>query len=229
MKANIGCGPNMFPVWWNSDRVDMGDYLEQLRSVQDFTGWPEHQVNLANHVKAGRVGYTVHDLRDGFSGIETGSLDAIYLGQMIEHLSCVHEAPKFLAECLRMLKPGAPIRITTPDLDILVDAYNEGTLERFASEQPAFYAGAPPGAQFSFLVFGASGENCTRENFEGHFVCYTREHMRMMLEQIGFVDVRFDGEPDPALPGWIHMRSAQFTECVDAGMSHSFGCEARKP
>lgn len=216
MKLNIACGPNCFPGWVNLDLVDMTDYLGTLREVSDFTGWPPEQVKLAEQVKAGLVTCAVRDLRKGFPDVPDNSAEAIYVGQAIEHLSCIHEAPKFLAECLRMLKPGAPIRITTPDLDILIDAYRDGTLERFASEQPAFYAGAPAGAQFSFLAFGASGENCTRENYQGHFVAFTREHMQMMLEQLGFRSVTFD------------RKSEEFAECVDAGMSHSFGCEARK-
>lgn len=217
MKLNIACGPNAFPGWTNIDRVDMSGYIETLRSVTDFTGWPEAQAKLAARVKEGLVTCEVHDLRKGFPDIPDESVDAIYFGQAIEHLNPLYEAPQFLRECLRMLKPGAQIRITTPDFDMLLDAYLADRMGDFAHEQPAFYADSPKSAQFSYLAFGACGPECTFDRYEGHFCLYSREHMTLLLEQVGFCDVSFD------------RKSPEFAECVDAGMSHSMAVEARKP
>lgn len=217
MKLNIGSGPNMFPGWSNLDRVDMSGYLAMLRATTDLTGWPEAQQQMAEHCKRGDVTCQVKDLREGFAEYADGSIDAIYFGQVIEHMNVLRETVAFLGECWRMLKPGGRIRITTPDLDVLLLAYHEGRMDEFAEEQPAFYTTVPPDSQLSFLMFGAAGPECTRENYEGHFHLYGQRSMRGMLEAIGFRDVTFD------------RKSPVFAECVDYGMSHSMGVEAVKP
>ena len=45
---------------------------------------------------------------------ESRSLDAIYGYHVLEHLD-LHEARRFLAECLRVLAPGGWLRVSTPD------------------------------------------------------------------------------------------------------------------
>lgn len=216
IRLNLGCGPNMFPNWVNSDRVDMSGYLETLRTSGDISTWPEHQQKIAAHARNSEVSCIVWDIRNG-TGHPDATVDAIYLGQMIEHMNPVHEAPQFLSDCWRSLKSGGRIRITTPDLDMLLEAYLDNNMMRFEAEQPAFYMQVTPDAQLSFLMFGATGPQCTRDNYEGHFMCYGRKAMKALLEAIGFVSVDFEVESDI------------FAECVDVGASHSMFVEAVKP
>lgn len=42
-----------------------------------------------------------------------GSFDAVLLSEVVEHL---HETPELLRECLRVLRPGGYVLITTPNL-----------------------------------------------------------------------------------------------------------------
>lgn len=217
MKLNIGCGPNLFPGWTNLDRVDMNPYLATLRDTEDLTGWPEHQQQAANNAKRGDVTCAVKDLREGFAEYASGSVDAIYFGQAIEHCHPIREVPHFLGECWRMLKSGGRIRITTPDLDVLLLAYHEGRMDEFAEEQPAFYITVPPDSQLAFLMFGAAGPTSDRDNYEGHQHLYGQASMRGLLAAVGFTDITFSG------------KSEVFADCVDFGMSHSMGVEAVKP
>lgn len=216
IRLNIGCATNMFPGWVNSDMVDMSSYLQTLRNAGDIDTWPEHQKKIAAHARDGRVSCVVHDIRNGLPYAD-GTVDAIYLGQIIEHWNPVHETPRFLSDCWRVLKSGGRIRITTPDLDRLLEAYMAGEMDRFKDEQPEFYMKVTPDAQLSFLMFGATGPNCTRDNYEGHFMCYGMRAMSSLLEAIGFIDVIFDEKSDI------------FAECVDVGESHSMFVEAVKP
>lgn len=216
IRLNLGCGPNMFPGWLNSDRVDMSGYLDTLRNAGDISTWPKHQQEIAHHARNADVSCSVWDIRNG-TGHPDNSVDAIYLGQMVEHMNPVQELPKFLGDCWRTLKPGGCIRITTPDLGLLLAAYNAGAMDQFKDEQPDYYMTVPPGAQLSFLMFGATGPNCTRDNYEGHFMCWDRDSMRGLLTGIGFNDVQFD------------VKSGIFAECVDVGESHSMFVEAVKP
>ena len=62
-----------------------------------------------------------HDLRKGIP-FEDNSVDAVYHSHVLEHID--REAvPGFLAEILRVLKPGGIHRIVVPDLESQARAY----------------------------------------------------------------------------------------------------------
>ena len=221
MKVNLCCGPNMFPGWLNVDGSDMErEYLRHLRDAPDGFVWPEPQRELAAWVKSGKpLDFMVHDVRKGLPWPDN-SADAIYIGQAIEHFNRRTEAPKLLKECRRVLERHGVIKLTTPDLDVLVSAYAQDNgmihdLDYFASEQPAFYADALPEDQLAYLLFGATGPACTQQNYEGHFHCYTERSLGQLLLECGF-ELRGDKFPE-------------FSQCRDCGMSHSFAIEAVKP
>ena len=47
---------------------------------------------------------------------KTNRLDLVYHSQVLEHIS-KDPAPAFLAECMRVLKPGGTLRVVVPDLE----------------------------------------------------------------------------------------------------------------
>ncbi len=219
IRLNIACGANIFPGWVNIDRVDVEEaYLKHLRGhgQLQLEGWPEGQRKLAVALDAGQVQFEQHDLRRGFPHYADGTVDAIYLGQMIEHLNRRTEVEPFLKECFRMLQSGGYLRLTTPDVRLIMYQWERRELGQFASEQPAFFAEAENDDQLSYLLFGASGPDCTRENYEGHFHAYSTVGMRALLTSVGF--------KARDLP-----TGNTFTEVVDMGMSHSFGMTVEKP
>jgi predicted SAM-dependent methyltransferase len=220
IRLNIACATNVFPDWWNLDRVDFEDaYLRHLRGLNpdQILSWAPGQRELVHWLNEGRIKFKVKDLREGFAEFPDGSVDAVYLGQMAEHLHPHTELPKFLAECHRMLKPGGRVRITTPDMKRILQAYNEGRMGEFAAEQPDWFAAASPEAQLSFLLFGASGDDCTRESYDGHFHCWTVDDLCSLLVSVGFAEASEYREP-----------TAVFADCRDFGLSHSMALEARK-
>ena len=217
LKLNLACATNMFPGWVNLDLFDMSGYLQTLRTTGDISTWPEHQQKIAAHARDNRVTCGVWDLGQGLPQYADGTADAIYSGQFLEHIHALNGAPAFLSECWRVLKPGAALKLTTPDLDMLIDAYKSGEMDKFQTEQPDYYMKVTPDAQLSFLLFGATGPNCLRSNFEGHWHIYGRRNMTALLDVIGFTDIRYDGF-DPI-----------FDETVDCGMTHSMAVQARKP
>jgi SAM-dependent methyltransferase len=226
-KLNIGCGPNVFyqPGWINYDCVDMAPYIQGLKTYGGSTdAFSKNQQRILKHLKSGGdVEFKQHDFMDGLAMHEDNSVDGIYLGQVIEHLNRVYEVPKFLAECRRIMKPGAVIRITTPDLNVLITTYLAGKMSTFAAEQPDFYYDADPLSQLAYIMYGASGPDCTRYNYEGHMFLYTSHSMAAALEQAGFVPP-FDFYWQAG-----KSRDASFeSEIVDEGMSHSFVSEATK-
>ncbi len=62
--------------------------------------------------------------RDAARGIpfRAGAFDAVYHSHMLEHLPR-QAVPGFLADCLRVLKPGGVLRVAVPDLEGAARAY----------------------------------------------------------------------------------------------------------
>jgi len=225
VRLNIACGPNVFPSekWINYDREDMRGYFSDLKRFISFVGMPEHQVKLTKYLQGGgKIDFHIKDVRVGFKEEHgDGTVDAIYLGQMIEHLNPIYEAPTLIAECKRMLRPGGVLKITTPDLDLLINAYKNGEMGKFVNEQPAFYKDADQSAQLAMLMYGACGQHCTWDNYEGHMFLYTKESMTNLLVKGGFkAPFTFYSE------GGMSKDRIMAEEGVDAGMSHSLAVEA---
>jgi predicted SAM-dependent methyltransferase len=62
------------------------------------------------------------------------SIDAIYSEHFIEHITR-EDAVAFLARCRRLLKPGATMRVTTPDLRWIVAMYIAGEVDHWRDVQ----------------------------------------------------------------------------------------------
>lgn len=224
VKLNIGSGPNIFPFsgWINYDREDLSKYFTYIKNAP-LTGMPQHQQDVSTYLKnGGHFDFRVQDLRSGFPQHADNSVDLIYLGQTIEHLNPIYEVPSLLKECYRVLKTGGVLRITTPDLDLLIDAYKNNKMDQFAGEQPDFYKQADPSSQLAYIMYGACGPNCTWNNYEGHMFLFTRQSMSDSLKKASFKDIAFYTET-----GTSHNETMK-KEAVDAGMSHSFITEAVK-
>lgn len=223
-KLNIGSGPNVFPFtgWINYDREDITQYLDYIKKAP-LDGMPIRQQQLANYLKSGGlIDFKVQDLNNKFPQHSNNSVEAIYLGQMIEHLNPLYEVPAFLLECHRMLKIGGVLRITTPDLDLLIQAYLHNQMDKFVKEQPEFYKQADPGSQLAYIMYGSAGPNCRWNNYEGHFFLYTQKSMTTALQKAGFKNIEFYYEPGKSKD------LVMAKEAIDEGLSHSFIVEAVK-
>ncbi len=227
MKLNIASATNIFPFpgWLNTDRVDQRDYLRIMR--EEYAGpniatLPESQRRLAEFLQSGGAcEFKQHDLRDGFGWVPDASVECIYLGQIVEHLQATVALPRLLKECQRMLEPGGVVRITTPDLERLLNAYLNGRMMQFAPEQPDVYACSDSATQLSFLMFGALGEDNAHDRYDGHMHCWTVPSLARVLRECGFARV----EEKLGRASWS---AAMATECEDRGMTHSLAIEGMK-
>ncbi len=223
VKLNIGCGPNMFPYdgWTNYDHVDFKSFIDWIKSNPSDS--KKHIQDLVGYVKSGGELTTIkHDINNAFFQHEDSSVDLIYAGQVIEHLNPIYQAPKFIKECHRMLKSNGVLRMTTPDLDLLIKAYINGEMDKFAIEQPSFYKDHDPSGQLAMLMFGACGEKCTTSNYEGHMFLYTKDSMTKLLKDAGFGNVVFYEKSGESV------NEVMQKEAVDQGMTHSFCVEGVK-
>lgn len=221
LKVNVASGPMLFAGWVNLDHVDMASYAQFLLHT-GTAGLPEHQAALARRAQAvGQLDFQVCDLRKGLP-FPNDSVDFVYFGQAIEHLNPLYEVPPFLAECRRVLRPGGMVRISTPDLDLILASYLKGDMLEFAVEQPQPYRDARSKAlRLAYLLFGSLGPHSTNDHYEGHHMVYNQASMTEVLEAAGFINVAFF--PPGETP------NAAFKECIDTGVTHSLYAEAAKP
>ena len=63
-----------------------------------------------------------HNLRKGPMPIKDATVDALYCSHVIEHLFDWYIS-FVLSDFHRVLKPGQPIRIVVPDMDLAIDQY----------------------------------------------------------------------------------------------------------
>lgn len=141
-------------------------------------GWLN--VDLLPHTSS-IVGF---NLRTGMPFLENESIDLIYHEHFFEHLDR-RSARRLLADCRRVMKPGAWMRISMPDLDRMVRRYLSG----WADDEGEFreYRHALYGDQ----LLDTPGEmlNLSMRGFEHEFV-YGEKDIVRMLELNGFRNVR---------------------------------------
>lgn len=152
----------------------------------------------------------VHNLRKGIPA-ESDSVDAVYHSHVFEHID--REAiPGFLAEVLRVLRPGGVQRIVVPDLETLVRDYlgslDSGRPEHDMAVSDIFLqctrreaAGTslqpPVRRRIENLLLGSA-----RRRGETHQWMWDRRNLQEALEEAGFVDVRQVGPGESDIPGW---------------------------
>jgi predicted SAM-dependent methyltransferase len=76
-----------------------------------------------------------HNLREGVP-LHDNSVDVVYHSHLLEHFA-KHEAPVFLSECRRVLKPGGVLRVAVPDLEGITRTYLETLDEARACKEGA--------------------------------------------------------------------------------------------
>lgn len=118
---NLGCGhkvsvhPDAINIDWSMNlRIRKSPLLSALAPLVLSRARRERLARLPANIQA-------HDLSRGIPFGDNTS-DAIFHSNMLEHLDR-HVAPTFLAEALRVLKPGGIHRIVVPDFELACAAY----------------------------------------------------------------------------------------------------------
>jgi predicted SAM-dependent methyltransferase len=115
------------------------------------------------------------DVRGGLP-FENETISFIFSEHMIEHLT-ISEAEQFLMECIRVLKPTGIMRISTPNLDHVIDAYISGDIGHWGGLwQPENRCKLINEAFYSW----------------GHKFLYNKEEIIRILQQIGFSSLNFE-------------------------------------
>jgi predicted SAM-dependent methyltransferase len=112
---NIGCGARMNREWNNVDFSYLARLRRRMRAARAL-----HRIKVLSDERWNRLALIdpeiiVHDLRKGIPAPDD-SVDVVYHSQVLEHIDR-DVAPRFLRECLRVLKPGGVLRVVVPDLE----------------------------------------------------------------------------------------------------------------
>lgn len=116
--------------------------------------------------------------------LPANSFDYVFSEHMIEHIP-FPSGVVMLNECFRILKPGGRIRISTPDLQFLVDLYGERKTElqrKYIDWSAKTFIDWAPRPSETYVI-----NNYVRS--WGHQFIYDRETLRNLLQSCGFLDV----------------------------------------
>jgi predicted SAM-dependent methyltransferase len=115
--------------------------------------------------------------------LRSGTAKAVFTEHLFEHLDYAEEAPRFLAECRRVLEPGGALRIVVPDGRKYLLAYADGGWEGLRAFSPLL-AGDANGFRTPMEVVNAHFRQAGQHRFS-----YDYETLRTLLERSGFADV----------------------------------------
>jgi len=117
------------------------------------------------------------------------SIDFINISQCLEHLN-IFEAVNVLRDCYRILKPNCKLRISVPNIDLLIQYKNNNELDKFENIQlPVFKQVKSQMLKFSLLALGNMSGTCTREHYEGHQLLLNFEAVKELLNYAGFTKI----------------------------------------
>ncbi|MEJ2705846.1 MAG: methyltransferase domain-containing protein [Sedimentisphaerales bacterium] len=114
------------------------------------------------------------DVRNGLP-FETNSVDFVYSSHFLEHLSH-DEAWRFLNEVFRVLRRGAKVRLSTPDLAAFAAKYIARDSSFWDGQR---WPGQTPADQFNFVL-----------RQMGHLYIYDFQSLESLLKSVGFTRVR---------------------------------------
>jgi predicted SAM-dependent methyltransferase len=151
-KLQLGCGPNIFEGWLNSDYFPrLGDAI----CLDTTNTYP----------------------------FEDETFDYIFSEHMIEHVPYA-KGQVMLKECLRVLKDGGKIRISTPDLAFLISLYqtDKSDLKEFIRWSTKEFVDDAPFCEDTFVI------NYFLRGW-GHMFIYDEKILHFSLESAGFQEI----------------------------------------
>lgn len=114
-----------------------------------------------------------------------GSARGIFTEHFLEHLDYAEEAPLFLAECRRILRPGGVLRVVVPDAELYLRAYAAGGWSELARIRPLGPGNHDPHLGVTYRTRLELVNAVFRQGFE-HRYAYDCETLARLLSDAGF-------------------------------------------
>lgn len=144
-------------------------------------------------------GWTIVDVRSGAdvkvdiakSKLPFGdnSINAIYTSHTLEHIF-PDRLPFVLSEFYRVLKPGMPVRVVVPNIDIAIREYSKKNYSFLKDKRNPTKLGCLPSLPIYFLSswFFTYREGNPRI-MNGHLNVFNKQAMRFYLNSVGFREI----------------------------------------
>ena len=212
---NLGCSARIASGWTNLDF----SWLIRLGKHRRLCG-QLHRMGLLSDLRFERIlrldpATIIWDLRRGIP-FSDRTFDVVYHSHLLEHIDR-EDAPAFLRECLRVLKPRGIVRVVVPDLEVLAREYlgvvnnlpDRATMAQhtFAVEQmidqmvirtPRHRSLQHPAVRMvERLLIGSTDRAGIL-----HRWMYDRFSAGHALRDAGFDDVQVMGAATSGVPGW---------------------------
>ena len=189
IKINIGCGPIGKDDWINMDYgllafIHKYKLTFLLKRIISFLSFFRKDINkrfgkLLNIKWPGNL--LVHDCLRGLP-FKNNEVDYVFTSHFLEHVK-YYQALPFLKEVYRVLKKGGWVRISVPDLSLLIQKY-------IADDQSYFQKHSDVGWHKEYSL--GKGKTILRgDAFSGSFFpSYTRRSRGTILEKLTNVFIR---------------------------------------
>lgn len=171
VRLNLGCGLAVAKGWINIDGslnalvasmpAMVHRLMYRLTGARAYYSESEYCCLLAEHV------FIHHDLAAGIP-LADDVADYIFSSHFFEHLY-EKEAAHLLRDCHRVLKEGALLRISVPDLEYAIGLYERGNKEQMLKN-------------YFFVEDGDS-------SYSRHKYMYDFEMLSSLLDKIGFREI----------------------------------------
>lgn len=171
----------------------------------------ELHLGCGNNIKAGWVNVDLNpaaeltlDVRERFPFAD-GTFKMIYSEHFYEHFEYPRDITHLLSECCRVLEPGGLHSFAVPDGELVLRHY---TTHEYADHAKAQLVCNPPWCktQMDHVNY------CLRQDGE-HRWYYDEETIRLLLESVGFVDVK-RREFDPAVDQEHRRVGSMYIQCT---------------
>ena len=125
---------------------------------------------------------------------DTESVDEMHFGDVIEHIP-MWQLAETLGEWNRLLKVGGIFHGSMPNIDRVMKDYANGTMTLTDAKNALYgWADSP---------------------FQQHYMTYTKETLKEMMETYGFEINDFSGSPGPVeRPWWLVFSGRKVSRCL---------------
>lgn len=160
------------PAGDGKTKLNFGSFI-----VMFHHGWINLDIiNLTNYAIENQYKFAPCDARQRL-GFDDNSVDLIYTSHMLEHLS-YQDGLNFLKECFRIMKSGAVMRVTVPDIEKMVDLYKTNRIHEL--DEINIVASSNKSEAFKLFAYVA----------DNHLMFYDWKTLEQIGKEAGFMAKR---------------------------------------
>ena len=214
---NLGCGTKMN---WNWTNLDFSPYARLVRHMNIAKIF--RKVGVVSEERYQNLlevdpNIILWDLRKGVP-FNNNTFDVVYHSHLLEHIDKTN-APVFLKECFRVLKPNGIIRIAVPDLQSIINRYNSavsrlenGDMKAFSDHRKSTYelfdqmvrkeTTGTEEQRFALRFIERIVRGNAAKVGELHRWMYDEYSLRELLLDVGFENVQTESPTTSKIEGW---------------------------